>query len=582
MKMSFIKAVLMILILLGLGDVHAQSISPTNVRNGEMPCFDCAPTNWFDFGGTPDMSDDTTAATTQTSGGGTTWDEAPLPLPPNGHTHWITIRDIGTGGNEESVGTNITGLIPDREYEIVAYTLTATGTYSPNYIDRFDFQVGTYPRVNVTEINFDTSGQWGTNRLKFLATEPSMQLAFYPGNNAGANSYESVNISVSLNAINTIPVVTEKIAYTEVNVPVTINAFAGALDYDAGQSVVVSTIDLDTDTPGIQSSINTAEGNWTVNSTTGIVSFTPMLGFTGTAVLPYTIQDDYVLDGQPSPGTSTPKNIIINVLQEICTEEVAGAGFELEDGTQVTFNQPATNYGFQFDIYTLDNSFNMEINGTTLATSEIQFQLNQNPNIRFADGDLYGAGGINEIYSMEGNDIAPIVRVVISPSGNITMYGSKVAGGPLFPLELYNGNAFNTITWNNNSTNVVIATQSVEGTTYMTGYGSGLNVAPCDCVKPGIAGVPAGFSQVGILTKGEASIAGWPENVPNGHIVLDAANKGMVVTHMTSDQRDALTAVEGMLIYNTDLNCVQLYRGTLPGVVTERAGWNCIQRGCNE
>lgn len=35
---------------------------------------------------------------------------------------------------------------------------------------------------------------------------------------------------------------------------------------------------------------------------------------------------------------------------------------------------PATDFGFVFDIYKLDNSFNLTINGTQMASKEINFQ----------------------------------------------------------------------------------------------------------------------------------------------------------------------------------------------------------------
>ncbi len=101
-----------------------------------------------------------------------------------------------------------------------------------------------------------------------------------------------------------------------------------------------------------------------------------------------------------------------------------------------------------------------------------------------------------------------------------------------------------------------------------------------NCTKPGATGTPLP-SKVGILTKA-AKAAGWPQNVPNGHIVLDGAEKGFVITQMTTAQRDLLAPVEGMMIYNTDAaaNCVQLYRGTAPASDPTRTGWNCITPSC--
>ncbi|PKD20023.1 hypothetical protein APR41_15235 [Salegentibacter salinarum] len=164
-----------------------------------------------------------------------------------------------------------------------------------------------------------------------------------------------------------------------------------------------------------------------------------------------------------------------------CEEDVAGERFDLSDGESVTFNQPATDYGFQFDIYTLDNSFNLEINGTQLAVDELEFQSSGTSgiNIRFADGDEYETDTEGAVWEMTGNASAPLIRVVISPTGSVALYASKASGGPLFPLVLTNGNIFNSIPWNTSGSNTITATQNVVGATTMTGYGSGKNQTPC-------------------------------------------------------------------------------------------------------
>lgn len=276
---------------------------------------------------------------------------------------------------------------------------------------------------------------------------------------------------------------------------------------------------------------------------------------------------------------------------QVCTVDVNGQAFAMGGtspipaGTPYTFTQPPTNYGFVLDIYSLDNSFNMSINGTLLATQEIEFSNNLGliQNIRFADGSIWQDGTVPAIWDITGSAATtPTIRIMISPTGTISMSGSKVSGGPLFPLTLFNGNSFNTINWDPIGSNSVTVTQNVVGPTKISGYGSGKNTIPCYCVKPGATGTPTGFTKMGILTKERPTLANWPEVVPNGHIALDSANKGLVITHMTTAQRDALIAVDGMLIYNTDLKCVQLYRGTSPGVNATRTGWNCIERGCNE
>ncbi|MGE8302469.1 MAG: hypothetical protein ACN6OW_23035, partial [Sphingobacterium paramultivorum] len=65
----------------------------------------------------------------------------------------------------------------------------------------------------------------------------------------------------------------------------------------------------------------------------------------------------------------------------------------------------------------------------------------------------------------------------ISRSGEVTIYGSKVAGGELYPLVLTQG-AFNLVPWSSTS-NTVKITQIVQGKTTMIGSGSGRKKVAC-------------------------------------------------------------------------------------------------------
>lgn len=179
----------------------------------------------------------------------------------------------------------------------------------------------------------------------------------------------------------------------------------------------------------------------------------------------------------------------------VCTTDIDGETFNWNytsdgeapsDPVVQNIIQPATNAGFVFDIYELDNSFNMEINGILLATQEIEFQSSGTDgiNIRFQDGDEYETNTEEKIWEMTGETGKPIVRVVISPSGSIAMYGSKTSSDnsaySLEPLELFAGNTFNSIHWNTSNPNNIDVTQNVVGATKMIGYGSGQNIVPCD------------------------------------------------------------------------------------------------------
>lgn len=80
------------------------------------------------------------------------------------------------------------------------------------------------------------------------------------------------------------------------------------------------------------------------------------------------------------------------------------------------------------------------------------------------------------------------------------------------------------------------------------------------------------FTSVGITTH-QSKRSNWPDDVPNGFLVLESKNKGFVISRLSTAQRNALTAVEGMLIYNTTINVFELYNGTT---------WVSLSRSCNE
>ncbi|MFC7347986.1 thrombospondin type 3 repeat-containing protein [Chryseobacterium zhengzhouense] len=170
-----------------------------------------------------------------------------------------------------------------------------------------------------------------------------------------------------------------------------------------------------------------------------------------------------------------------------CPDLVVNTDFNSSNGNTVTFMAPAADLGFIFDVYSLDNSFNLKINGVNLAVNEIEFQYDQTDNIRFADGSRYGLGGVPHIYSMTGNASNPLVRVIIHKNGSVEMFGSKSSNGHLYPLKLYNGNYFNTINWNRTGSNTVVLSQSVVGVTYITGNGRGVKNGFCDPDGDGIS-----------------------------------------------------------------------------------------------
>lgn len=272
--------------------------------------------------------------------------------------------------------------------------------------------------------------------------------------------------------------------------------------------------------------------------------------------------------------------------EDICTVPVDGNTFQWNFANSsepfITENitQPPSNYGFVFDIYELDNSFNLNINGTLIATQELQFQSNGTSgiNLQFADGDRYEInttheGSTADIWQMRGNAANPLIRISISRSGQISLFGSKASYGPLYPLVLTNGNALNSIMWNQQGTNNITVTQNVVGVTIMDGYGYGLNLTPCACYNPATITGNGPDTRLGITLlqrAGSDSSANWPMVRKSGHIALESNTKGFVVTRLSTVEIEGQTSPtiinpkitnpqEGMLIYDTTAKCLKIY-----------------------
>lgn len=136
--------------------------------------------------------------------------------------------------------------------------------------------------------------------------------------------------------------------------------------------------------------------------------------------------------------------------------------------------------GIVLDITSLDNSFNISINGNQLTSTEIEFHRPIRT-VEFADGTFYGGGGVSNVWSIAWNnptDIdTPLIRLIVNRNGSVEIYGSKTRNGPLEPMVFVNGLTVNPVSWNA-VTNTFVLDQIINGNTKMTGRLSSL-VAKC-------------------------------------------------------------------------------------------------------
>ncbi len=281
------------------GDGHFK-YNNNSAEGADEGCAVCAPKGWRIDLGTPDMSNKYKVAKSghgsKTSGSNSDWESKPLDLPPNNHQKWLTLRDLGPNGTEENVSTEITRLKKGRVYEVIVYSLTdrtiqtPESSYGVNYAtvynDKFTFSVDKTAYADRKEVDLKHDrGTWGTHRLRFVATGPTARLYLFPGHNSGGSgSYECVNISVTLNAVNDVPVANDDIIDEH-------NNFTTVTDYDilnndtdinfdTGEGLQNGTVDLDPETPGQQKTITTPAGKWTVNNE-GKLTFVPDKSYTG-------------------------------------------------------------------------------------------------------------------------------------------------------------------------------------------------------------------------------------------------------------------------------------------------------------
>lgn len=161
-------------------------------------------------------------------------------------------------------------------------------------------------------------------------------------------------------------------------------------------------------------------------------------------------------------------------------DECETLSFNISGGGSHTSSLVTVENYLILDIFSLDNSFNLDINSTDIA-GEIQFQTGAGGNFAtFADGFGYGEDGNPQIYTLTGSEGSPLLRVVINQSGEFELFGTRTSNGPLEPMVLTT--PASTFTWNPSGNNTITIGQAVVGPTNMTGT---LLTAGCDTDNDG-------------------------------------------------------------------------------------------------
>jgi gliding motility-associated-like protein len=236
-------------------------------------------------------------------------------------------------------------------------------------------------------------------------------------------------------------------------------------DIDSNGTVVTNTIDLDPSTPGIQTTFNSANGNWTVNPVNGNVTFTPNLNYNGTETIPYTIQDNSgltsnaaILTAVISPVNDAP--VVDNETHVInedgsASGDLTNAGDSDVDGNLVVNTTPLSGPA--------NGTITINANGTYTYTPNANFNGNDQVIVQICDdGTPLPAICVNDTIFITVNPIndAPVVdnetHIINedgSASGDLTNAGdSDVDGNLVVNTTPLSGPANGTIIINPNGT----------------------------------------------------------------------------------------------------------------------------------
>ncbi len=212
----------------------------------------------------------------------------------------------------------------------------------------------------------------------------------------------------------------------------------------------------------------------------------PLLSLTNTAVNTQDQVDTNITEDQPSTKIVVHNDFDNDGVNDITDLDDDNDGvydedecdtllFNIANGASHNSDLITLDDYLVLDIFSLDNSFNLQINGADVA-GEIQFQNGEPGNTAlFQDGTGYGQSGTPDIWTLNGAHGSPLLRVVVDQTGQFELFGTRTNNGPLEPMTLTT--PANTVSWNAGGTNSIIIGQIVAGATNMRGT---LLTARCD------------------------------------------------------------------------------------------------------
>jgi len=228
----------------------------------------------------------------------------------------------------------------------------------------------------------------------------------------------SAPANVSVTVAGATPVATADSAATAADT----NAMVALADNvtDANNDADITTIDLDPSTPGVDSTITTADGIWSVDPT-GVVTFDPVSAFEGTATIPYVVSDD---DG----NVSTPANVSVTVAGATPVATADSAATAADTNATVALADNVTDANNDADITTIDLDPSTPGVDSTLTTTDGIWSVDPTGVVTFDPVSAFeGTASIPYVVSDDDGNVSAPASISVTVNGAIPVATNDAA-----------------------------------------------------------------------------------------------------------------------------------------------------------
>jgi gliding motility-associated-like protein len=297
----------------------------------------------------------------------------------NEATITITVNAVNDPPEAHADGVGTSEEVP------VTVNVVSNDTDSDGTIDAATVDLNT-SLVGIQSTNTTAAGTFSVNASGVVTYTPetdffgSATLPYTVNDNGGATS-NAATISITVTPVNDPPVAQNDAAATDEETVVTVNVVTNDTDPDG--TINANTVDLNTASPGIQGTITTAAGSFSVNSS-GVVTYTPASNFSGAAVQTYTVNDNggatsneatitITVNAQNDPPVAG--NDAISTSEDVVAVLDVTANDTDPDGTinDATVDLNTTTGGIQNSNSTAAGSFSVSASGTVTYTPALNF-----------------------------------------------------------------------------------------------------------------------------------------------------------------------------------------------------------------